>query len=112
MSKPKYVMFVENIENVLNTFDRDFIKSAIGDSINNNRTLTVSQVIRFLSTRRNSTLKSLADQLEAVYGSSVVHNSLLRARANTFRTDAIDINELLNAVSVNSRSVSRSLSAA
>jgi hypothetical protein len=74
---------------------RNLVKSAIGDSKKNNRTLTVSQVIRYLEQNHVRGSRSKARKIRAVY-------DLLRADINrnrsdfSNRTDAIDINELVN----------------
>lgn len=65
------------------------VKKSLGDSVNNNRTLTVSQVVRYLNKTRDS---ELAATLQAVV--EVLENEILNSRSN--RTDAIDINELVS----------------
>lgn len=64
------------------------VKQSIGDSMNNNRTLTVSQAIRY--TRKNGMVK-LALLLEVT--TAILEESILDSRKN--RTDAIDVNELV-----------------
>jgi hypothetical protein len=90
---PKYVTFAAGLQEVLNKHSRNSIKSAIGDSISNNRTVTVSQLIRFLHTRRTPALKSLGNQLEIMYDLLFINLGEYR---NNFRTDAFDINEFLS----------------
>lgn len=65
------------------------IKFYLGDSTNNHRTLTVNQVVRFLS-------RTGAQRLSQTVGevSRVLEPAILRNRGN--RTDAIDISELVN----------------
>lgn len=65
-----------------------FVKQAIGDSINNNRTLTVSQLFRY-SRYLSGTLDI---KLEKVF--KLLEKDILKVRNK--RTDAIDINELVN----------------
>ena len=65
------------------------IKRFIGDSTNNNRRLTVSQLIRYLDLIGKD---KLADQIVAT--TEILKNDILKARTN--RTDAIDTNELVN----------------
>ena len=69
-------------------FKTKVVKSAIGDSINNNRTVTVNQAIRFAKKRK---LRSLALILSIT--SSILEEKILESRGN--RTDAIDLNELV-----------------
>ena len=92
MSTPKYKQFYNNLNIILSGLDRDTVKSSIGDSTNNNRTLTVSQVIRFLETRRNSSSKTLGQSLQSVY--NIIGEEALLER-NNFRVDALDINEFV-----------------
>lgn len=65
------------------------IKFVLGDSINNNRTLTVSQVVRYLT---SINCVRLANTVELV--TEILQDEIEKARTN--RTDAIDINELVN----------------
>lgn len=84
--------FFNNISTVVNGLNTNTVKATIGDSVNNNRTLTVSQVIRYLTTRRKSNLKLLGNQLDVAYG--ILRPEIVAGRLS-FRTDAIDINEFL-----------------
>lgn len=63
-------------------------KRLIGDSVRNNRTLTVGQAIRFLN---KTGAYTLATRIEVV--NSILKGQILKRREN--RTDAIDINELV-----------------
>lgn len=92
---PKYVTFANALQGVLNKYGRNTIKTAIGDSTFNNRTVTVNQVIRFLATRRSLALKNLGIQLETVYNLEFIGDTLDSQRIFNSRTDAIDINEFL-----------------
>lgn len=65
------------------------IKRLLGDSINNNRTLTVSQLIRYAKLVGT---KDAARRLEVV--AAFLEQDILDRR--NFRTDAIDINELVD----------------
>lgn len=66
------------------------VKTSIGDSTNNNRTLTVGQVARYL---RNVSRKTrLATSITRIH--SLFREDIQRARNNS-RTDAIDINEFI-----------------
>ncbi len=65
------------------------VKVFIGDSTRNNRTLTVSQVIRYLN---GIGVARMAETVEVV--SSILEPEILKRREN--RTDAIDITELVN----------------
>jgi len=92
---PKYATFASALQGVLNKYGRNTIKLAIGDSVGNNRTVTVNQLIRFLSTRRTLTLRVLGAQLQAVYALSLITEGLEDLRWTNERTDAFDINEFL-----------------
>lgn len=64
------------------------IKKALGDSIQNNRTLTVSQVQRYLTyVGAYSTVRLIQASL------TILTPYIIKARKN--RTDAIDFNELV-----------------
>lgn len=89
----KYVTFFDELVGFLETTDTNTIKVAIGDSINNNRTLSVNQVIRFLTTRRTPSKKALGESLVNVY--TMLKPTIISKRINA-RTDAVDINEFLN----------------
>lgn len=65
------------------------IKKLIGDSTNNNRTLTVSQTVRYLN---KVGLRKLAYAVET--STNILESQILRRREN--RTDAIDLNELVS----------------
>lgn len=93
MSKPKYVNFLENLVNVVNSLDKVDVKLTIGDSINNNRTLTVTQVIRYLSCAGNRRDLRLGVSLQYVF--ELLKYDIKNSRLN-YRTDAIDINEFIN----------------
>ena len=119
MSTPKYVMFLNSLQTVLSNKDRDAIKRTIGDSINNNRSLTVNQVIRFLTRRgASSSQKRLGKQLANVYGILREDIQVRRSLFNS-RNDALDINEFITTytdlvvqgVTTTRRVVSRSLAA-
>ena len=66
------------------------VKNRIGDSINNNRTLSVNQVVRFLDQHNNKNAKVLAQQIINAY--EVLKYDMKNRRS---RTDAIDINEFI-----------------
>ena len=87
----KFEQFFTNIATVRSVLRGNIakqVKQVIGDSTNNNRTLTVSQTVRFLETNGQ---KALANQLKRV-------NSVLEPhiRANRVRTDAVDISEFVS----------------
>ena len=87
--------FFNTLVEVVGGLDRNFVKETIGNSTSNNRTLTVNQVIRYLSSRRGVGLKSLGGQLESVYGDILPLIIASRKRRNR-RTDSVDINEFIN----------------
>lgn len=79
----KLLTEIDNIETVE-------AKLTIGDSINNHRTLTVNQVIRYLRESGVRGGKKLANNLEITY--NVLRPLIVVARNNN-RSDGIDINE-------------------
>lgn len=89
---PKYKQFLETILDVLDIYSTNEVKLTIGDSINNNRTLTVNQVIRFLNLTKGR--KKLGVQLEKVYPLLRQYMNAQRVSVNN-RTDAFDINEFI-----------------
>ena len=90
---PKYKQFLETILDVLEQYSTEEVKLLIGDSINNNRTLTVNQVIRFLKLTKGK--KKFSGQVQRVY--SVLRPYMNNSRiASNNRTDAFDINEFVN----------------
>ena len=87
----KLNIFVNRLVDVLNEEDRNTVKSAIGDSTFNNRTVTVKQFIRYLNvTGRYGTALNVSKVYTALTPKLVAQ----RNRSN-FRTDAFDVNELL-----------------
>lgn len=91
----KHQTFFDNLVNVVDGLDTSSVKSVIGDSINNNRTLSVNQVIRYLETRRSTASKTLAAQLSAAY--DVLRPIILKHReSRNNRQDAIDIYEFID----------------
>lgn len=75
---------------------RNDVKSLLGDSTVNNRTLTVNQVIRFLTQNsRNPEFNTLGANLQTAYDR--LRPLILEGRSVTRnRTDAIDINEFIS----------------
>lgn len=106
----KVTRLLNDVNGVLDTFSRDSIKAAIGDSTANNRTVTVKQLIRFLNTRRKSGLRKLANNLSVVYSS--VRGDIFLNRSS-YRTDAVDVYEFIDFLESNtlSRSVTQQLAA-
>lgn len=91
----KCATFLTALEVVLASYSRDTVKVTIGDSINNNRTLTVNQVVRFLSGRSNRKLGTVGLNLTNMY--ELVRGDITKYRTRyTYRTDAIDINEFID----------------
>lgn len=90
-------VLASSLSSVLKQFGSQEIKSAIGDSINNNRVPTVSQMSRFLKTRRSPALIQAGRRLDALYPVlSAKAKSVARSRSS--RTDALDINEFILAL--------------
>lgn len=79
------------VNEVLDTHTTNEVKEIIGDSTNNNRTLTVRQIIRFFEVNNNF---RIANALELIY--SKVKAELHEYRNDfNYRTDGFDVNELL-----------------
>lgn len=91
----KYQLFYTKLLNVVSDLDTTEVKAAIGDSVNNNRTLTVGQVARFLTEAQSNIRggKTLGKNLINIY--SLLRDDIVLNRTNN-RTDAIDINEFFN----------------
>lgn len=64
-------------------------KNYIGDSVKNNRTLTVNQTVRLLILNNNLVLAAV---IEVIY--PILKGEILKRRAS--RSDAIDLSELIN----------------
>lgn len=92
----KSQQFIKALRDILAATTRDEIKFSIGDSTDNNRTLSVNQLIRYLRGLAMPSHKLLASDLELVYSS--LRPVITGARAaSRRRTDAIDINEFATA---------------
>lgn len=98
VSRTNYSKFLKNFELFMDTVDVYEIKQAIGDSINNNRALTVNQVVRYLTSRRNKDKKLLGEQLQVVYDATRFRVILNRRTNGLRRNDAIDVGEFVRAV--------------
>ena len=88
----KYKSFFLTLVEALNGVDTLEAKSFIGDSINNNRVLTVNQVIRFFTNASSNKSRTIGHNLDSVY--DLLRVDITSNRGNN-RTDAIDINEFL-----------------
>jgi hypothetical protein len=64
-------------------------KQLIGDSVRNNRTLTVAQAIRYLDTLGQDTLATQLDSIRPI-----IEQEVFKSRSN--RTDAVDLSEFVN----------------
>ena len=95
----KYKTFFNELISFLNCYDTEDIKTAIGDSTNNHRTATVSQVIRFLATRKSDDLRDLGNNLSLAY--ETLRDDLAITREDTNRSDAFDINEFVDTYNAN-----------
>lgn len=89
----KFFLKVADLRSELKGNNLVHAKEMIGDSTNNKRTLTVNQLIRYLSLGEVRGDKKLARQLKAVQ--DVLVKPIQVNRYN--RTDAIDITEFVNA---------------
>lgn len=65
------------------------IKKSIGDSTKNNRTVTVSQAVRYLNGINETNLAKVLEKT-----TNILESEILKTRKN--RTDAIDLAELVN----------------
>jgi len=83
--------FYNNLISTVYSIPTTEAKLLIGDSINNNRALTVGQVVRVLSGIRGG--KKLANNLSSVY--EELRPFIVNTRSN-YRTDAVDINEFIS----------------
>lgn len=87
MTNTKINNLVENVNAIVENDGIDNIKSYIGDSVSNNRTVSVRQLIRYFVATREV---HLAKNLEMAY--SLLRNKIKRRRSSA-RTDAIDLSE-------------------
>ncbi len=92
----KFQRFFNNIANVRANLRGEATKVAkysIGDSTNNNRTLTVKQTIRYLDEVGNDELATALDNVSRILENEVLAQ---RREVGSRRTDAIDIGELVS----------------
>lgn len=68
------------------------VKTTVKDSLKNNRTPTVNQIIRFTAESKD---KRLTKEISAVYVILKPYMSYARTERGSKRTDAYDINELV-----------------
>jgi hypothetical protein len=89
-TQPKYHQFITNLLNIVNSVSNTQIKEIIGDSVNNHRTVSVIQTVRFLDQIGES---DLAAGLEDTF--NLLRDDLKQARLarGTTRRDAFDIYE-------------------
>lgn len=92
----EYRQFFNSLVTILNRYDGTYIKESIGDSTNNHRVPTVNQVVRFLTSSRKAEMKILGDNLKIAYETLKDEIDITR-KTNTSRSDAIDINEFMDA---------------
>jgi hypothetical protein len=95
MSNSVISQFVKKVNTVLANNPPEWIKDSINDSVNNNRTPSVSQLVRFLSLSKSTNYRSLARKLYTLH---IAFGSNSRKR-NSRRSDAIDVTELLSYLS-------------
>ncbi len=91
-NKSKYYVFFESLKDILGGLDSTKVKKFIGDSTKNNKTLTVMQLVRYLTNSKKRNLNKLGLDLDTIY--SDLKSTLYKYR-NINRTDALDINEFL-----------------
>ena len=85
----KIAKFRSDMRNIANS---DSVKDLIGDSKNNNRTVSVNQVVRYLD---KTGKKRLARQLKAVNKLMLPRIKEIRKSDGVKRTDAVDMEELV-----------------
>lgn len=90
MRPNKANQLVLKVQNVLKFYGRSYIKSVIGDSTNNHRTVSVNQLVRFLAIF-NPTLSA---QVNTIYLS--VREDIAFGYRTNYRNDAIDSYEFLS----------------
>jgi len=89
----KFFNNVATVRSILRGKIAKQVKVQLGDSANNNRTLTVNQTVRFL--KENGHI-SLANQIEKVREVIEPTIKTVRRTNKVNRTDAIDISEFVN----------------
>lgn len=90
---------------------KHLIKKTLQDSTDNNRTVSVNQVLRYTSSLGRGKATKFARQLSVVYG--VLKPFIQDDRIVTSRTDAIDLSELVNtyrSVVMNNKKLRRTIS--
>lgn len=92
----RFQEFFKNVtmyKSVLQGRNTKSVKELLGDSVNNNRTLTVNQLIRFLTLAKDTTF---ANQISAV--NEIIEPLVMEHRfiTGSKRTDAIDYNEFVS----------------
>lgn len=90
MKVNKINQLVLDVQSVLDFWTVNEIKKFIGDSTNNNRKLSVNQVLRFLNRQGYQTL---FNQLTAVYNET--RDYVAMSRVDLLRTDAYEWVELI-----------------
>jgi len=90
--------FVNQVTNVTSTLSRNYTKQLILDSTNNNRTLSVNQVVRYLNDSFFPEDLTLAANIATVKNFLLKNKLLQRVRRNNNRTDAYDVTEFLTAL--------------
>jgi len=88
--------FLNSVISVVEEVGTETIKESIGDSTRNNRVVTVNQLIRYLSGSSSRSRRTLGRKLAVVYGS--VRPNVRFAINN--RTDAIDLTEFSNYITL------------
>lgn len=93
--KTKVERFVDRVEKLKKTENNSTIKALAGDSTQNHRTPTVSQIVNLAIYEGNV---DLAMDLTFTNNYLLKNELLKRVRRNNNRTDAYDINEFLKAL--------------
>jgi len=97
---PKYQQFFYDLLNLQQSvsLSKDIVKEVIGDSVNNHRTLSVNQVIRYAKANQVRNGKRVAKQIRNVYYilKPLIKHDRTNGGTGRYRTDAIDFNELVS----------------
>jgi hypothetical protein len=85
--------FLQDLETRISNIEPFVVKAVLGDSTNNNRALSVNQIIKYFTAHDASKKqRKVGQQLREVY--PITRKYLRELRLNS-RTDAVDINEFL-----------------
>jgi hypothetical protein len=102
MSKiAKIDLFVDQLENTISVYGTQgtHVKEMLGNSVSNNRTVSVNQLVNFLLSSPHRSERRLGKSLQSIY--SLIRPTLGRIRREVYennRTDAYDLSEFIHVV--------------